>query len=108
MLTLFFLTHPFNFFTDSPTEVVAAFTEFIKAFDKVDERVSSLVKSRNDALIELLKKGDKSIDEIERIVTLVDKGLKIEVESKDKSNNQKIKTIGGWRYCFNCIRSFYR
>lgn len=81
-------------FTDSPSEIIKALTELMKEFDKAEERVSSLVKSRNEALIRLLEKGDRSIDEVERIIALMDEGLKIEVESKDKGNNQKLKIWG--------------
>lgn len=83
-----------KFFTESPTEIIKALTELMKEFDKAEERVSSLVKSRNEALIRLLEKGDWSIDEVERIVALMDEGVKMEVESKDKGNNQKLKITG--------------
>jgi len=84
-----------KFFTDSPSAVIAAFTELlVKAFDKADERVSDLVKSRQEALIRLLEKGDWSIDEVERIFALMDEGIKKEVESKDKSNDTKLRAIG--------------
>ena len=80
-------------FTDPSSTTIAALTEFVKAFDKSNEMVFGLRQSRNDVLIELLKKGDWSIDEIERIVTLMDKGIKEADESKDKGNNLKIKAL---------------
>ena len=69
-------------FTESPAEIIKALTELMKEFDKSEERVSSSFKSRNEALIRLIEKGDWSIDEVEKIVALIDQGLKMEIESK--------------------------
>ena len=83
-----------RFLTDLPSKVIEAITELVKTLDKADERVSALVKSRNDALLESLKEGEKSVDEKERIIALVDEGIKIEVESKDKGYKHKENMVG--------------
>jgi len=65
----------------------------VKEFNKPGERVSVLRKDRNDALIDLLKKGDLSFDEKVKIVELIDKGIKEADESKDKDTTKTIKAL---------------
>ena len=82
-----------KFLTNPSAETIATLTEFLKEFNKPNERVTDLRESRHNALIELLKKGDRPIDEIQIIVDMIDRGLKEAEEGKDKDKTQTMKAL---------------
>lgn len=82
-----------KFLTNPSAETIAALTEFLKEFNKPSERVTDLRESRHDALIELLKKGDRPINEIQIIVDMIDKGIKEAEEAKDKDKTKTMKAL---------------
>ena len=55
--------------------------------------MEDLRKDRNDALIVLLKKGDRSVEEIREIVKLIDEGIKEAATDKVKNNETKRKVL---------------
>ena len=65
----------------------------LKEFDKSGARVAELRKARNDALIDLLKKGDRPFEETLKLIELIDKGINEAAEDTEKGENRKIKMV---------------
>jgi hypothetical protein len=82
-----------EFLTNPSAATIIALTKFLKEFNESNKNVGNLYKDRNDALIELLKKGNRPTGEIKEIVNLIDIGIKDAAEDKNKNNNSKIKAL---------------
>ena len=82
-----------NLLTNPSSEIITKLTEFLKELNKPSERVTDMRESRNDALIELLLRGDSSFDEKLIIIDRIDDGIREAEAAKDKGAHLNIKAL---------------